>query len=45
MSLDKQLPSDIEKLRDIAKKTDNPQTRREIESRLKTVEKDQTVHK
>lgn len=45
MSIDKKLPSDVEKLKEIAEKTDNPQMKRAIESRLKTVERDQTVHK
>jgi hypothetical protein len=45
MSLDKKLPTDADKLKDVAAKTDNPQMKREIESRLKTVERNQTVRK
>jgi hypothetical protein len=43
--LDKKLPSDIEKLKAIAAEADHPQMKRAIENRLKTVERDQTVHK
>jgi len=43
--LDKKLPNDAEKLKKIAEQTENPQMKRAIESRLKIVDKDQTVHK
>jgi len=45
MSLDKKLPKDVEKLKELAEKTDDPQMKRAIESRLKTVQRDQTVRK
>jgi hypothetical protein len=45
MSLDNKLPKDIEKLKGLTEKTDNPEIKREIENRLKTVQRDQTVHK
>lgn len=45
MSLDKKLPNDAEKLKKIAEETDNPQMKRAIENRLKTVENNKTVHK
>lgn len=43
--LDKKLPSDIEKLKAIAAETENPQMKRAIETRLKIVDRDQTVNK
>lgn len=45
MSLDMKLPNDAQKLKELADKTDNPQIKRAIEKRLKTVENDQTVTK
>jgi hypothetical protein len=45
MSLDKKLPTDAEKLKEAAAKTDNPQMKRAIENRLKTMENNQTVRK
>lgn len=45
MSLDKKLPNDIDKLKQIAEKTDNPQMKRAIDKRIETISKDKTVYK
>jgi len=45
MSLDKKLPTDADKLKEVAAKTDNPQMKRAIENRLKTVGNGQTIRK
>ena len=43
--LDKKLPKDIESLKAVAEKTDNPQMKRAIEERLKRISKDNTLSK
>lgn len=45
MSLDKKLPTDAEKLKEVAAKTDDPQMKRAIENRLKRMSTDNTVSK
>lgn len=45
MSVEKKSPTTTEKLQKAADKTDNPQMKKAIEERLKTLEKDKTVRK
>jgi len=42
---DKKLPNDIDKLKDAANKTDNPQMKRAIEKRIQTISNDKIVQK
>ncbi len=44
-NIDKKLPSDIDKLKEIANKTDNPQMKRAIEKRIETISNDKIVQK
>jgi len=44
-NLDKKLPINIEKLEKISEETDNPQMKRAIQERLKTISNDKIVKK
>lgn len=44
-NIDKKLPGDIDKLKEIANKTDNPQMKRAIEKRIETISNDKIVQK
>lgn len=45
MRIDKKLPTDTDKLKSIAEKTDNPQLKRSIEDKLKKIQTDKPVEK
>jgi hypothetical protein len=44
-NLDKKLPNNIEQLEKLAEETDNPQMKRAIQERLKTISNDKIVRK
>lgn len=44
-NIDKKLPNDIEKLKEVANKTDNPKMKRAIEKRIEIIEKYKEVCK
>lgn len=44
-NIDKKLPDNVEQLKEIANKTDNPQMKRAIEKRIEVIEKNKDVYK
>lgn len=44
-NIDKKLPDNVDQLKEIANKTDNPQMKRAIEKRVSKIENDNTVSK
>lgn len=44
-NIDKKLPNDIEKLKEVANKTDNPQMKRAIEKRIENISNDKIIQK
>lgn len=44
-NIDKKLPTDINKLKEVVDKTDNPQMKRAIEKRIQTISNDKIVQK
>lgn len=44
-NIDRKLPNDVDKLKEAANKTDNPQMKRAIEKKIETITKDKTVYK